>query len=73
MVLGVYCAFAYFRGHKLWGTTKRACCLTKPHLLFAQTIISNFHVAIQGQQNVVELEVTGQLVISIWTIARFKL
>lgn len=48
----------YFWAHEFRSTTERACCATIPHVLLAETIISNFDVTIHGQQNVIELQIT---------------
>lgn len=48
----------YFWAHEFRCTAERASCTTIPHVLLAKTIISNFDVTIQGQQNVIELQVT---------------
>lgn len=48
----------YLWAHEFRSTTERACCATIPHVLLAETIISNFDVTIHGQQNVIELQIT---------------
>lgn len=49
---------AYLWRHELWRTTECARRLAIPHLLFTQTVIGDFDMTIQGQQDVVELEIS---------------
>ena len=49
---------AYFWSHELGSTTERAGSGAEPHILLAQTIISDLHVAVSGQKDVIELQIT---------------
>lgn len=48
----------YLRAHELGCTAERAGRGAVPHVLLAETIIGDFDVAVQGQQDIVELQVT---------------
>lgn len=48
----------YFRTHKFGCTTECAGGAAVPHVLFAKTVISNFDMTIQCQQDVVKLQIT---------------
>ena len=49
--------WVYLRGHELGRTTERARRLAEPHLLLAQTVISDLDVSLHGQQDVIQLQV----------------
>jgi hypothetical protein len=44
--------------HKFRGTTERARRGAVPHILFAETVIGDLDMPIEGQEDVVELEIT---------------
>jgi hypothetical protein len=48
----------YLWCHKLRGTAERARARPVPHVFLAQTIIGNLDVAVECEENVVELQVT---------------
>ena len=48
----------YLWCHEFGGTTECACAAPIPHVLLAKTIVCNLDVTIQGQKNVVKLQVT---------------
>jgi hypothetical protein len=48
----------YFRCHELGSTTERAGGAAVPHVFLAETVIGNLDVAIEGQENVVKLQIT---------------
>lgn len=43
--------------HELWRTAERARRLTELHILLAQTVIRNLHMTIEGQKNIIQLQV----------------
>jgi hypothetical protein len=53
---------AYLRGHEFGCATESTGCLAVPHFLLAQSIVSYFDMAIKCQQDIVELQITGQYV-----------
>lgn len=48
----------YFRSHEFGCTTEGASGAAVPHVLLAKTVISNLDMTIQGQQDVVKLQIT---------------
>jgi hypothetical protein len=44
--------------HELGSTAESAGGRTEPHVFFAETVICDLDVAIEGQKNVVEFEIT---------------
>lgn len=50
--------WTYLRRHKLGSTTEGARCGSIPHVLLAETVVRNLDVSVQGQKNIVELQVT---------------
>lgn len=44
--------------HELWSTTESTGSLAIPHLLLTKTVISNLDVSIEGQKDVIELEIS---------------
>ena len=48
----------YLWCHEFGSTTERACVGSIPHVLLAETIVRNLDVTIQGQKNVVKLQIT---------------
>lgn len=49
---------AYLGCHELRGTTECARSCPIPHVLLAKTVISNLDMTVQGQKNVIKLQVT---------------
>ena len=50
-------ATANLGGHELGSAAERARSRSVPHLFFAQTVISDLDVAVEGEKDVVELQV----------------
>lgn len=48
----------YLWCHEFGSTTEGTGVAAVPHTFFAETVVCNLDVAIQGQENVVELQVT---------------
>ena len=48
----------YFRSHEFRGTTECAGSAAIPHILLAETVVTNLDMAIQSQKNVVKLQIT---------------
>ena len=48
----------YLRGHELRSTTERAGGTAIPHVLLTETVICDLDVTIQGEKNVIQLQVT---------------
>lgn len=49
---------SYLRSHELRSTTESASGTAIPHVLLTETIVCNLNVTIQGQKNVIQLQVT---------------
>lgn len=47
----------YLGSHELWCATEGARCRAVPHLLFAQTVISNLDMPIHSEQNVIKFQI----------------
>jgi hypothetical protein len=52
------CSHSYLRCHELRSTTERAGGRTIPHLFLTQTVICNLDVTVQGEQDIVELQIS---------------
>lgn len=48
----------YLGSHEFGGSAKSAGSLAEPHVFLAQTIIGNLDVAVQGEKNVIQLQIT---------------
>jgi hypothetical protein len=51
-------AHAYLGCHEFRSTTESACSRPIPHLFLAQTVICNLDVAVQCEQDIVELQIS---------------
>lgn len=51
-------SLTYFRRHELRSTTERARSAAVPHILLAETVVRNLDVAVQGEQDIVEFQIT---------------
>ena len=43
--------------HELRRTAERTCRISEPHVLFAQSIVSNFDMPVQRKENVVKFQI----------------
>ena len=50
----------YLRSHELGSTAERARRLTIPHFLLAKTVISDLYVPIEGEKDVIELQIAAE-------------
>lgn len=48
----------YLWGHELGGTAESSGRVVASHVLLAETVIGNLDVSVEGQEDVVELQVT---------------
>ena len=48
----------YLGCHEFWSAAERTRGAAMPHILFAKTVVSDLDMPIQGQQDIVELEIT---------------
>ena len=53
-----YARSTYFRSHEFWSPAERACRRTIVHVFLAQPVIGNFDVSVQGQKDIVELQIS---------------
>ena len=50
----------YLWSHEFGGTTERAGGGAIPHLLLAKTVISDLYVPIEGEKDVIELQIAAE-------------
>jgi hypothetical protein len=48
----------YLWCHEFRSTAERACSRSIPHFFFTQTVIRNLDVPVQGQQNIIEFQIS---------------
>lgn len=48
----------YLGCHELGSTTESASSTAIPHVLLAKTIVCDLNVTVQGQKNIVQLQIT---------------
>ena len=65
--------WAYLGRHELGRTTERARSGPEPHLLFAQTVISDLDVPLHREENVIKLQVAERLSVNAAVGKKFNL
>lgn len=55
-------AVTYLGSHELGRSTECAGGLTEPHVLLTKTVIGDFDVTVEGEKNVVQLQITAEVV-----------
>lgn len=55
-------AVTYLGSHELGRSTECAGGLTEPHVFLTKTVIGDFDVTVEGEKNIVQLQITAKVV-----------